>query len=61
MAATIEITALKQFNYEGPTDSVIISIKTKNNFDVAKLESGVTFTPTRGLMDVTALADNPIV
>lgn len=67
-AAQVEITALKQFNYEAPTDSVLIQIQTApdlgNNsvqYKVAKADSGITFTPQRGKMQLQAVAADPVV
>lgn len=56
MMATIQIASLMQWNYEGPTDSVSVTISAKDGSKVALIGSGVTFTPTRGLMKVTAVA-----
>jgi hypothetical protein len=35
IAAAIEIDSLRQYNYEGPTDSVRVQITSKEGYDVA--------------------------
>lgn len=61
MAAAIEIDNLLQYKFEAPTDSLKIYISSRNGGSVAKIENGVTFTPKRGVMNVSANATNMIV
>ena len=51
--ATIYMRQLKQPNYEKTTDSFRIFINSGNKSNIAKVDSGVTFTPLRGSLEMS--------
>lgn len=48
IVAILTISELKQYKFEKPSDSIKIEFMTKNGDKIAKVESGITFTPHRG-------------
>ena len=59
--ATIQMFSLTQPNYEAPTHSVQILIDTKLGGEVAMIQEGVTFTPSRGEIAAETDATNYVV
>lgn len=61
MVATIFLDSLLQFNYETPSDTFKIYIDTSRGDKIAQIESGVTFTPKPGSIDVSCVASDPVI
>jgi hypothetical protein len=56
IVAVLTISELRQYKFEKPSDSIKIEFKTKKGDKIAKIESGISFTPHRGNMQVDASA-----
>lgn len=57
----IRIKELMQYKFEQPSGSLEIRIETKDNEKIARIQTGVTFTPTRGVTEVAIKATNSVI